>query len=148
MTTEPVILGFTGTRKGMTKLQLRFVRNRITGHNGKITRSHHGSCIGSDEEFHDICLLAGIPVEVWPGNVEKLRAPCLKADLYHEPMDLVERDRKIVDACSVLMAAPRGYKEELRSGTWLTVRYALKQGKLVFVVWPSGEYQPWKGEAK
>ena len=33
---------------------------------------------------------------------------------------------------------PRNH-EELRSGTWMTIRYAKKIGKKLVIIWPNGE---------
>ena len=52
----------------------------------------------------------------------------------------LERNRDIVDACDILIACPRTLKEELRSGTWATVRYARKVGKPVAILWNNGKY--------
>lgn len=35
-------------------------------------------------------------------------------------------------------AAPKDFKEELRSGTWATIRYAVKQQKRVIIIFPDG----------
>src|SRR5262245_55419877 len=46
--------------------------------------------------------------------------------------------RQIVDETEALIATPRGFKEELRSGTWACVRYARKAGRTLHIVWPDG----------
>jgi predicted Rossmann fold nucleotide-binding protein DprA/Smf involved in DNA uptake len=56
----------------------------------------------------------------------------------HTPKAPLDRNRDIVDAAAVLIAAPKEMTETLRSGTWATVRYARKQGKQVWIVWPDG----------
>jgi hypothetical protein len=142
-----VILTFTGTRKGMTAAQRRTLRARFMGAllgNGKRPeRVHHGRCVGGDEDVHDLLLSARIPVETWPGHIPELRAPCLGADVDHEPMDCIERNHVMVDLCSVLLAAPAGYAEAKQSGTWATIRYGVKQGKRVWIVWPDGRLASW-----
>lgn len=47
------------------------------------------------------------------------------------------RNKDIVESTDVLLACPKG-PEELRSGTWSTVRLARKQGKRVVIFWPDG----------
>jgi hypothetical protein len=37
-----------------------------------------------------------------------------------------------------MVATPRGFKEELRSGTWATIRYTIKMKKLLTIIWPDG----------
>jgi predicted Rossmann fold nucleotide-binding protein DprA/Smf involved in DNA uptake len=49
------------------------------------------------------------------------------------------RNRIIVDGCDVLLAAPSGAeRDNPRSGTWMTVRYARKRRKRIVIVWPDG----------
>jgi len=55
--------------------------------------------------------------------------------------EYLTRNHELVDASSVLFACPKGTHEELRSGTWATVRYALKQHKEVVVIYPDGSIQ-------
>jgi hypothetical protein len=38
----------------------------------------------------------------------------------------------------VLLAVPKGMIEELRSGTWSTIRRAKKHGINVVICWPDG----------
>jgi len=53
----------------------------------------------------------------------------------------LERNRAIVDETDILLAAPLESEEQLRSGTWATVRYARKQHKTVLVIFPNGIVQ-------
>lgn len=48
----------------------------------------------------------------------------------------LKRNYDIVDACDILLAAPRTLTEELRSGTWATIRYARKTGKKYLILAP------------
>lgn len=53
-----------------------------------------------------------------------------------------EGDHDIVDATAVLVACPKEEEgEELRSGTWATVRYARRRHRPVYVVRPSGRVE-------
>lgn len=49
-----------------------------------------------------------------------------------------ERNRAIVDAADLLVACPREAAEDVRSGTWSTIRYARTGKKRVLVVYPDG----------
>lgn len=60
------------------------------------------------------------------------------SDDIRDPLPPLERNHRIVDACDVLIACPKDAQEQLRSGTWATVRYARKQGKRVIVITPDG----------
>lgn len=54
----------------------------------------------------------------------------------HKAKPPLDRNRDIVNGSDVMLVAPRERKEELRSGTWATYRYAREQGKTCIVVWP------------
>jgi hypothetical protein len=49
----------------------------------------------------------------------------------------LDRNREIVDNTDVLVACPAG-PEERRSGTWSTIRHALRWGVPVILCWPDG----------
>lgn len=130
----------------MTAAQRRTLRARFMsvfggGPDKRPERVHHGACVGADEDFHCICLAAGVPVETWPGDIPDLTAPCLGFAATHPPAPCIERNHSIVDACEVLIVAPAGYKEARQSGTWATFRYGVAQGKKVFLVWPDGRLE-------
>jgi len=131
-----VIVGFTGTREGMTGEQEGTVSQLINDLG--TTQFHHGDCEGADLQAAMIAADDwGIKLVVHPPENDKLRAWCY-ADVLHDPKPYLDRNRDIVDACDVLLAAPKGYEEELRSGTWATIRYAQKVGKPVKIIWPNG----------
>ena len=46
-------------------------------------------------------------------------------------------------ATDTLVAAPKEDEEVVRSGTWATVRYARKAGRVVLVVRPDGTIVGW-----
>ena len=130
-----MIIGFTGTRIGMTKLQQSKVMKLIVG----ADEAHHGDCIGADEQFHLLCFTADVPVVLHPPEDEKLRAFCPGAKRIEPPRPYLMRDRIIVDMCDLLVAAPKEDEEPepgRGQGTWSTVRYARRSGKLFRVVWP------------
>lgn len=55
----------------------------------------------------------------------------------HPPAPPLVRNERIVLACDRIVACPRG-AEELRSGTWATVRKAREHGKHTLIIWPDG----------
>jgi len=124
-----VKVGFTGTRLGMTSEQARRIEELLI--ELRATELHHGDCRGADAQAHDIAWRLGLNVVIHPPVNPRMRAfcpgPCRPAK------DYLERDHDIVDECEVLLATPRG-PEELRSGTWATVRYARKIGRRFLVV--------------
>lgn len=129
-------VGFTGTRRGMTDRQIgRLSEALITLKSEGFSIFHHGDCIGADEEAHDVAVRLGYTVVVHPPNDSRARAfKPSSADLPEKPY--LARNHDIVDACAVLLAAPVSSVEELRSGTWATVRYSKKTGTIVKLVLP------------
>jgi hypothetical protein len=118
-------LGFTGTRKGMTagqKTQLRdfFYAITLNGDDAAEYKHefHHGCAVGADTE----------------AAAAARRHKCI---VFEHPIDArgpLERNRDIVAACDLLIAAPETDTEQLRSGTWATVRYARAAGKPVVML--------------
>jgi hypothetical protein len=140
-----MILGFTGTRDGMTDTQRERVAQFLLDE--KPTVVHHGDCLGADSQFHDSALLLSTPpqIEIHPCTLTKWRA-YRKADMVHFVKSPKDRNRDIVRACDLLIAAPKtAPAESPRSGTWQTVRLALSFKKPVTVIWPDGSVQPWGG---
>lgn len=131
---ESFKIGFTGTRDGMTRPQKEAVKKLIA----KATEFHHGDCLGSDTQAHDIAKGLGIKTVAWPPKNEKQRAFCL-ADVVMPADEFLTRDHKIVDATLLLVATPKSDQEERRSGTWATVRYARRQRKTIAIVHPDGK---------
>lgn len=135
-----MIVGFTGTRHGMTPAQITEVGDLLR----KLVprEAHHGDCVGADADFHVLCLNRAIPVALHPPDDPKHRAYCKGAIRMFAPRPYLERDRHIVENASVLIAAPREATEpppRRGQGTWYTVRYARKAGVERYIVWPNGE---------
>lgn len=132
-----MIIGFTGTRRGMTHEQRSIVMTLLK----KAKEAHHGDCIGADEQFHDLCRILSVPVVVHPPEDERLRAFCPNPARIEPPRPYLVRDRIIVDRCDLLIATPKeGYEPapQRGQGTWSTVRYARRSGQRFRVVWPEG----------
>lgn len=98
---------------------------------------HHGDCIGADQQAAEIAEKLGHQTVGHPPTNQSKRAfhPSTKT---LPAKDYLERDKDIVDASERLLAAPKGYEEERRSGTWFTVRYARRMGKKVTIIFPDG----------
>ena len=136
-------ISFTGTRHGMSKLQYAAVVKLL----GELKQSMvvHGDCIGADTDFHNICIKIrgsytnpGPPlIKIRPSNA-KTRANNEGYDLIMPSRDPLDRDRDIVNDCEKLIACPLRSEEELRSGTWATVRYARIQKKIIYIINPDG----------
>lgn len=115
-------VGFTGTRRGMSEAQRRqlvAVLCQLYARRLPMAEFHHGDGDGADQEA---AALAVGEVGVPETGVIKHPPKAFTAK------ELLARNREIVDCVSVLVAAPLHDKEELRSGTWATVRYARAKG--------------------
>ena len=107
-------LGFTGTSKGMTPRQLKAVR-RLLYHCNVI---HLGDCVGADAEAYEEAMLLGIATVGHPPSDGKKRA-FLDYNEEWAPQPYLVRNRDIVGSgIDGLIAAPDGWVEEQRSGTW------------------------------
>lgn len=131
-------IGFTGTQIGMSDNQFLAVRKyleTILTMGLDNVRVIHGDCVGADLEFDTLASLLNIERLIYPCLITSKRAFCGQRGAIeaHPPIDPLERNRLIVDAADVMLATPKELKEELRSGTWATIRYARKQNKLIEV---------------
>lgn len=126
-------IGFTGTRQGMSQVQKDSLYRILEDYReaGEV-EFHHGDCLGADDEAHDIAIQTHCSVVVHPPKIATFRAFRHEAGVkVLPPKDYFDRNHDIVDATDFLIAAPKTDHEELRSGTWATVRYADKKGKKV-----------------
>ena len=131
-------VGFTGTRRGMNDRQKEEFRRLLQRCDPRHVQLRHGDCVGADEDAHNIAEELGIPIIIHPPINPKFRAYCRSEHILPEK-DYSPRNRDIVEAGEFLVACPRTQEETLRGGTWYTVRYARKIGKLVRILWPKGE---------
>jgi hypothetical protein len=127
-------VGFTGTQAGMTgdqittvaRLLQRFYKHELG------TEFHHGGEPHSDAEAALIAEGIGYLVIVHEGGT---------------PAQNIARNHDIVNVSGIMIAAPRGNKEIVRSGTWATIRYACGMlnyacpgggSRPLVIVWPDG----------
>lgn len=129
-------IGFTGTRKGLTDKQEAEVIRLLSALSP--TEFHHGDCLGADAQAHDIAKTLGIRTIIHPPQNPVYRTYCVPSDPSDvwPPREYLARNRDIVDQSDLLVACPGEATEQLRSGTWATVRYAKKLGKRVVLVLP------------
>ena len=129
-----MIVGFTGSRKGINQLQADKIKDFLKEH--YVIHAHHGDCIGADELFHQIASSIVKDISIHPPDKKGLRSFCkvLGQGILLEEKPFIKRNHTIVDVCDVLIACPDSSKEKVRSGTWATIRYARKQNKEVFLV--------------
>jgi len=132
-----MIIGITGSRDDVTPEQLSRIEAFFQREHLNITEVHHGDCKGVDEYVHNLVQkYSNITVYVHPPLKNKHRAHCVCDNIY-DPLDYIERNHSIVDECDLLIAVPKSRDEEVQSGTWSTIRYAIKQEKKIKYIYPS-----------
>lgn len=138
-------VGFTGSRWGASSEQLVWLEDILsiaieTG----VTEFHHGDCMGADEAAHKVALNLGIKIVIHPPDRDILRAFCTGENVeIREPKPYKDRDRDIVHETVALYATPEGPEADYpRSGTWYTIRQAVKAGRFVYVCLPDGTLLP------
>jgi hypothetical protein len=112
-----------------------------------MTEFHNGDAIGADDQayrlVHGHRLITGqaIILHGHPCNIDSQRA-FNEFDVEHEVKAPLVRNRDIVACSDIIYAAPKEFEELMRkSGTWATMRYAVRQEKKLVVVWPDGTYE-------
>ena len=136
-------IGFTGTRHGMSHIQRIALQYLIQGN---VQCFRHGDCVGADADAHEIAVHCSIPkIIIHPPMNPKFRAFCHRdyKDISKDSSiillpedDYLARNKQIVLGSDLLIAAPTALSEELRSGTWHTIRYARKLGVPVIILDP------------
>jgi len=145
-------VGFTGTQHGMTKEQNSKLKQMLIELEllyGPLTL-HHGDCVGADFQahslFHDLTIQRIHKlnkVEIYPSSILTKRAHSDRkyGDInlvIHSTKSPLARNKDIVGASNVLIAAPQGRHEEQRSGTWATIRYARAARLPHYIIYPDG----------
>jgi len=133
-------IGITATRDGLTSIQERIFLQLVLYL--EITEFEHGDAIGGDFDCHyaiiEEKILDSKNIFKRPCNILNQRAFAKGGSDLEEPIAPLERNHKIVDDVDILIGCPKGFKEELRSGTWATIRYANKNKKPTYIIYPDG----------
>jgi len=135
------VVGFSGTRAGMTPPQKRAIRELIE--NTEIREVHHGDCAGADVTLHDMLIVMqarAFEIVVHPPEDGRYRAFC-KGDRAEPALPYLDRNKEIVKTATVLWATPKEATEPepgRGQGTWSTIRYARKRGVARVIVMPDG----------
>lgn len=101
---------------------------------------HHGDCIGADNQAAKGARLAGFRIIGHPPAVSAKRA-FFPSDELWPVADYLVRNRAIVNQSQEMLATPGEMTEQLRSGTWSTIRFARRIGKPCHVILPDGRLQ-------
>lgn len=139
-----IVIGFTGTRDGMSigqklglsELLARFKNNLKPEDHFEF---HHGNCVGADAEFDWIVRNHGFEnLHIHPSTHEETQAFCITpGDVVYTAKRPLVRDREMVDVIDYLIATPKNEsKEEARSGTWATIRYAKAKKNINIIILP------------
>jgi hypothetical protein len=138
-----MIVSFTGTRRGMTDAQWATVQTLLV--RLAPTEVHHGDCVGADSDFAEICSglvprprIIAHPGESAGGGENHLRANSPHNDEVLPTKTHFARNRDLVNAADVLVAAPAEMERQERGGTWYTIDFAGKRKKPAHVVLPTG----------
>jgi hypothetical protein len=122
-------VGFSGTRAGLESSRRKLIRQRLEELRLKdFVWFHHGDCVGADEEVAKIAKALGYKLWCHPSNLKQQRA-FVESDIVEDECSPLTRNKHIVNMSELLIAAPYTTTEELRSGTWSTIRYARSVGK-------------------
>jgi hypothetical protein len=136
---KAIKIGFTCNRKGLTPIQEEEIKLILDKYDNIIVS--HGDCIGADTDFHNLCMNyknthinKNITIHIFPPNNPKLRAFNI-GDLLMKEEPYLKRNLNIIKNCSILIACPIDKnREDLRSGTWSTVRKARKHKLLIYLI--------------
>jgi hypothetical protein len=135
---DPSRVGFTGTQWGWTVEQANTATARLCAlRRVGAVWLHNGDCVGSDRNAAHRWQMDGGKLHLHPPDRDTKRA-FLVADVTEPPKPYLDRNSDIVARCGILVATPAEMFEQLRSGTWATVRRARKLGKPIFIIWPDG----------
>jgi hypothetical protein len=133
-------IGFTGTQQGMTPAQEKTFKDLIKRLNP--TEFHHGDCVGADLHAHYLIkyLFPFVKIKIHPPLDSSKRA-FAEGHSKYIPKPYLERNKAIVNMTNSLIATPKTKDEQLRSGTWSTIRYAKSSNKKVYIINPDGSIQ-------
>lgn len=137
-------LAFTGTRRGLTSRQRDSLGRLLRGLVGRAESVHefHAGCAeGADAEAMALADEFAIPITGHPSNIvsqtsAEALALCTETNA---PLPPLERNGNIVAACDALVACPAEMEEQVRSGTWSTVRKARWKELPIWVIYPDGD---------
>ena len=137
-----MIIGFTGTREGINERQIECLYNAFMAltMTGQEIEFHHGDCIGADKQAHFIAACFGARTIGHPPIDERLRAYTIN-DQNFAPKPYGDRNKDIVDCSALIIACPLTDEEQMRSGTWQTLRYAATRTKQCHVFGPTKDIE-------
>lgn len=136
------VIGFTGTRNGMTRDQRIAVRLVLAEFDpSRIAFGLHGDCVGADADFDALCRDFGIETRCRPCTFDGMRARTGAPEIA-APERPMARNRAIVaDADMMIACPPNDEPIKSGSGTWATIGFAEKAKKPIVIVYPGGHVE-------
>ena len=133
---DPLAVGFTGTQAGLLpRAKEELSRHLIALREQGFITLHHGDCVGADAMAHDIAKHIGYRIIIHPPFARGARAFKVGAELHRPMCAYLERNKNIVLSTARMIACPKDrFNEELRSGTWSTVRFARKKEREIILI--------------
>jgi len=151
-----IIIGFSGTRQGLTDIQLKKVEAVLNKLKNKYTdiEIHHGDCVGSDQQIHEMVVAKNLvqSIIIHPPKNAALRAFCencfneliiIKQEL---EKDYLERNKDIIAIGELMIITPKENDEIVKSGTWMSYRTSKKFNKKILLIKPNGQQEVWPNE--
>ena len=96
----------------------------------------HGDCIGADAQAAELAASLGYKLECFPANRPGKRAFVL-SDIVHPEAEPLDRNWDLASG-DLLIACPKQFKMITYSGTWSTVRRAIKRDTPYLVIFSDG----------
>jgi hypothetical protein len=137
-------IGFTGTQNGMNRFQLEDLENYLRKaydwalRNNRRAIFRHGDCIGADKQAAETARFIGYYVIAHPSNLRSKRAYYPFNNETLEEKFPLDRNKDIVALSDHIVATPKEEitdPEPLRSGTWMTIRYARSCNKNLLILY-------------
>jgi hypothetical protein len=133
-----MIIGFSGSRKGLSKMQYEYVDKFLFNNLVTIDEVHHGDCIGADATFHKISSKLHIEkIIIHPPSNPTLRAFC-ESKYKWEEKDYLSRDRDIIKCSDIVLTCPYDSNKNYHSGTWYCINKGISLGKIVYIIYRNG----------
>lgn len=146
---KPVAIAVTATRQGLTLQQKHTLEKLldILPRAETLTQFqvYHGAALGGDQQvaeiFHRRRAELGVSrIVAFPSDIPtqvSIRSLML-SDEKKEPAPPLARNATMVRDAWLVLAFPARATEEVRSGTWATIRNARRWGLYHMIVWPNG----------
>ena len=136
-----MILGFTGTRHGMTPAQFLAVAHILGLVRSDTSEAHHfhdGMCVGADNRAAEMAEILEFTTIGHPGPKGRWQS-LKKRDQVWAPKTHFARNRDIVNLAQLMIATPFEYTEQETGGTWYTIKYAKKRQVPLLTIYPDGK---------